>query len=181
MKLFLDMDGVLCDFQTKWERHLGFSSKLIKTEDQFIEHAKSLYGTDFYSKLEKTKDCDSIIKLAVLFFGDYDILSRPMVGDEANCAKHKSIWIANNLKIEPRSRIYVHSKDMYATDSFGLPNILIDDHRSNCEKFVEAGGIAIKFKSGAKSYDITDLSYGLHRAYLDNTNPRLIDLKRKYY
>ena len=185
MKVYLDMDGVLADFFSSWEKVIGKSYKTIKTEEQFLDKAKAITGTDFYFKLDKTKECDNVVKLVHKLFGSYHILSSPLKSDEQNCISHKTAWIAKHLKVQPDSMIFTGDKHFYATDSGFCPNILIDDHRKNCETFVKAGGIAIKFKTNAASYDIIDLSILLTRIAdeikLGTFKPKLIDLKRKQY
>lgn len=185
MRIYLDMDGVLVDFFSSWEKVIGKSYKTIKTEEQFLDKAKAINGTDFYFNLNKTKECDNVVKLVHALFNEYHILSSPLKSDENNCIAHKTAWIAKHLIIQPQSMTFTGDKHLYATDAGFCPNILIDDHRRNCESFVKAGGIAIKFKTNAASYDIIDLAILLTRiadeTKLGLLKPKLIDLKRKKF
>lgn len=152
LTLYLDLDGVLADFPTSFFKLTGKTS----TETDSYQAAKSqLIGTDFFANIEKFTYVDYLIKRVVEIFGDYRILSAPLIEDADNSRKHKLIWIANNLPIMPTEVVLTKDKAKYATPN----SILVDDHSYNTKSFTAAGGIGIDFVGGRDN--VADLLHKL--------------------
>ena len=86
---------------------------------------------------------------------------------------NKKQWCNNNLKIVAKEVIITKDKTEYAKN-----NILIDDFAPNLTKWVNSGGIAIKFKANSKNYTEEDLILTLEYLQKDiiknGFNPREI-------
>ena len=134
---------------------------------------KHIHGTKFFLNLPKFEHTDKILEFAHTKFGEFYILSSPLAGDEHNTEKLKKQWCNNNLKIVAKEVIITKDKTEYAKN-----NILIDDFAPNLTKWVNSGGIAIKFKANSKNYTEEDLILTLEYLQKDiiknGFNPREI-------
>lgn len=153
--IYFDLDGVFSDFFGMFAKTCGISSykEYGQNFDIFIKYCeKHIHGTDFFLNLPKFVDTDYILKEVKKSFGEFNILSSPLAGDEERTAILKKEWCKNNLLTVPKEVIISKTKTDYA---FG--NILIDDFSPNLKKWVNAGGIAIKYKANSKNYSAFDL------------------------
>ncbi len=151
MKVYLDMDGLLADTY-------GYIKKIFKLSDykdcNWDNVHKLVEERKFFEILPKTDICDQLINKVVDIFGEYSILSTPCAGIEIESAIAKTQWIRDNLLIKPHSVFFTDKKESYATHG----SILIDDYRPNITKWIEAGGIGLKFKYGSQHYTLEQLT-----------------------
>lgn len=148
------MDGVLADFAGAIEKVIDKKYKDIQSEKEFTEITeKYVVNTDFFARIDKYNSVDLLLQIIQQTFKEYDILSAPLPNDVDNVIKNKNIWIDSNLKsLLPSNRIFTHEKYHYAKG-----NILIDDYLPNLDKWVEHGGIGIKYKASSEKYNVTAL------------------------
>jgi hypothetical protein len=160
-EIFLDMDGVLCDFFSEYAKLAGVppdgsgrynyrnipSAKTDPTLNRMI-------GTDFFSRLPKFPTTDALVSTVTKLFGHYNICSSPLRGDHANSEEHKRIWLQQNLSIQPRDIIITSRKEKHATQPDGTPNILIDDRGTNIVSWRSKGGIGIKYQADEDSLNV---------------------------
>jgi len=152
-KIYLDMDGVLCDFFAEYAKLAGVKSGSYRD----IPPAKAdptldkMIGTDFFFRLPKFPTADALIKLVLQYTPTYDICSSPLRGDHANSGHWKKEWIKKNLSIKPAEIIITGRKEQHATNSDGSPNILIDDRGTNIVAWRARGGIGIKYQADEDS------------------------------
>ena len=155
--VYIDMDGVLSDFFTEYAKLAGIkdgdyrkipSAKIDPTLNKMV-------GTDFFNRLPKIGTANKLIQLVTKFTGgDYSILSSPLRGDKDNSARWKKVWIARELPTQPKEVLVTGRKESYATQSNGVPNILIDDRGKNIERWKSAGGFGIKYQADENSLDV---------------------------
>jgi len=150
-KIFLDMDGVLCDF---------------------IKGVKDTTGEDFTSP-DLNQGAKGKIKAEIEKKGDfwhnlawhpggaelfrYVKSSQPYILSayanwDKNCKDGKNSWIKRHLMI-PKQRINLvkrEDKQKYAVID-GVANILIDDYIKNIREWEAAGGIGIHHTNSAKT------------------------------
>ena len=164
-EVFLDMDGVLADFFAEYAALAGLPAG---SSYRDVPPAKNdptlnkMVGTDFFYRLPKFPVADTIVGLAVKFFGGYNICSSPLRGDHENSGVQKSRWIREHLNPQPK-HIYIESrKEKHAVQPDGTPNILIDDRKDNIIKWEAAGGIGIKFQADEDGLSV--ITQGLRRA-----------------
>ena len=164
-EVFLDMDGVLADFFAEYAVLAGLPAGSSYRDVPAAKNDPTLnkmVGTDFFYRLPKFPVADTIVGLAVKFFGGYNICSSPLRGDHENSGVQKSRWIKEHLNPQPK-HIYIESrKEKHATQPDGTPNILIDDRKDNIIKWEAAGGIGIKFQADEDGLDV--ITRGLRRA-----------------
>ena len=164
-KIYLDMDGVLADFFAEYAKLAGVTSGSYRD----IPPAKAdptldkMLGTDFFMRLPKFSTADSLVNLALKYTKNYGICSSPLRGDHANSEKWKREWIKKNLQPQPNMIFITSTKEKYAVNSDGSPNILIDDRGTNIERWRAKGGIGIKYQADENSLDV--VAKGLAHAY----------------
>jgi len=156
--VYLDMDGVMADFFGGVEKMYGVDhwKQLTndKTKDLKKEVIDRITGTNFFATLPKFETADALIDMVKQFTGGkFSINTSPLRGDNANSAKHKKTWIANNIE-QPDEIVVTGRKESWATDKgTGTPNILIDDRPINIQKWQAAGGYGILYQANRDSLD----------------------------
>ena len=156
--VYLDMDGVMADFFGGVEKMYGVDhwKQLTndKTKDLKKEVIDRITGTNFFATLPKFETADALIDMVKQFTGGkFSINTSPLRGDNANSAKHKKTWIANNIE-QPDEIVVTGRKESWATDKgTGVPNILIDDRPINIQKWQAAGGYGILYQANRDSLD----------------------------
>lgn len=156
-RIYLDMDGVLCDFE-------GAAFRLFGREDlaqsppthgprdlvAFLGisaaefwHTIAKQGSQWWERLEPYPWADTIITLAYAACDNVAILSDP-----ANCnhsAAGKLAWVGRRYSRVP----VVLTREKYRLAQPGA--VLIDDWARQCEAFEEEGGRAILFPAPRNS------------------------------
>ena len=144
--LYLDMDGVVADFDEYAARTLGLPpSEGIYPDEQWYKLASN---ERLYRDLEKTYYADELVDFCREFawnkYNLYFLTAVPKGNDVPWAFYDKVVWAQKHF-----SGIPVHfgpfSKDKYVHCTFG--DILIDDRLSNIEEWRSAGGIAIHHKN----------------------------------
>ena len=144
MKVFLDMDGVLTDFE-KAVTQIGAQSGLgdDASEEDKIKMYKKIEdaGEEFWSTMEWKEDGRQLWEALRKF--NPILLSAP--GFFRGSVSGKKMWVKNNM---PGVQLYIEN-DKY---KYAEPDaILIDDMEKNVEAWKEAGGIGILHKSAPQT------------------------------
>lgn len=169
-KIYLDMDGVLADFFHEYAKLAGVpANKFGKHDYRSIPPAKAdptldkMVGTDFFYRLPKFNTADSLVQLVLSYTPNYHICSSPLRGDNTNSGNWKKEWIKTNLSPQPTDVVITGTKERWAVNPDGSPNILIDDRGSNIERWRARGGIGIKYQADEDS--LQKVAQGLALAY----------------
>lgn len=156
MKIFLDMDGVLVDFQRPALARHGIrynvypsacgwdivkACNLLKpgcdmTPERFW---KGVEGKDFWAGLPKTSLCQPLIDLLLweVGFNNVCILSSCEIDGSID---GKRAWIKANLPKKLHDKhFFGRPKEFLATPD----SLLIDDYDGNVDKWIAAGGIGL--------------------------------------
>lgn len=154
MKIYLDMDGVLCNFHKGVDLFFNLPENTyskLKIEEKG-ELLKKISGTDFFLTLPKFDGVDELINQFWIADTSFNILTRPFDLDYVNSSLLKKKWIENNLECQPNEIIFEKHKFLYAT-SDGESNILIDDTKSNIDRWEANGGLGILFNRYTMSFN----------------------------
>lgn len=167
MKIFLDMDGVLMDFDRAlhdnglfvWSQRPGNRiyhhlppEHWTEEEAEHDRDISKLMGTvEFWDSIQPMADAHLLWDYCRPFMADV-LTARPRNEEAAarvSQAKTRSIWKFFDGAYDPR---HIHiclrsEKAKFALDDNYSPmterNILVDDLPGNCEEWARAGGIAI--------------------------------------
>lgn len=90
--LYIDMDGVLCDFKSSYEQKLK--------ENPELTYPQSQWG--FFIDLEPIKDAVDSVRYLSQYF-DVWILTRPSTYN-INCYSEKAFWIKKHLGFEMQEK-----------------------------------------------------------------------------
>lgn len=155
IQIYCDMDGVLCDFDKKFDHYYGIPPREYYTTkgSKAFEDAVNKAGIEFWSKMDWMtggRELWSII-------GKYDpiILTSP---SKFKYAKEGKIeWINNNLNPQPKKILFGQTGDKHSQMITDPKNsMLIDDYWPNLAPWKELGGIAIMHKDINKTKSILD-------------------------
>ena len=147
--VYLDMDGVLCDFKSPIAMTLGKQTFHQVTNREFDEFFKGTNVTDYFARLPMFPEARMLIQFVIGLVGSYKICSCPLKNYVKQSIHGKNRWIKKKLdkRHQPVSAHYVFDKSKYAVKEDGMPNILIDDQDDNIIAWRNAGGIAIQFEA----------------------------------
>ena len=162
--LYLDMDGVLTDFNknaseilnaSKQEKEKAQQSGHWSNEDwQTLKKAKHLFRT-----LPKTNIADDLVDLARKFRDDLGwsisiLTAVPKGNDVPDSFQDKVEWIQQYYPdIRVRFGPYSVDKQRHAEPN----DILVDDRKDNCDQWNAAGGIAIKVNEARREDALAQL------------------------
>ena len=152
MKVFLDMDGVLVDFQKGVNQILGLAidhywgvvqwnwlTKHGFTNDDLFRAVRT---KDFWVNLDWMPDGRALFEVITKWWKAPYLVTIPISESRGEYGKQK--WVESNLPERFWNRLIIMgwgtSKALLARDSNCL---LIDDKEENCEAFIRAGGSAI--------------------------------------
>lgn len=152
--LYVDMDGVLCDFDGGVKELLGepinqnnkklFWKKLKQmSESELVSHWANLDWTTQGKQL-----WNHVTKFNPI------ILSSPGTSMRSLIERGKTEWIEKHLSPAPSDIIYETEKEKYATPT----SIIIDDRDKVLDPWRAAGGIGIKYIDGQLSNTLSELS-----------------------
>lgn len=147
--IYLDMDGVIADFFGGIAEHYGVDHWKMVKEDKIY----GLKGTDFFMNLKpfetSSKLVDFVKHIAWQNEIQWGINSSPLRGDMMNSSYWKRRWLEHmGWMPAVENLIFTGRKENYATSTFdGLPNILIDDKPTNIKRWIEKGGIGIRYQA----------------------------------
>lgn len=145
--MFLDMDGVLVDFDGYFVRNFGVSYNSLHKADAW-KHVEAI--PNFFRKLPPLPNAKILfneINKAVGNKAHLEILTaKPRrTGHLVTCAMDKEFWIRRHIDKE----IFINCVDGWNNKRhFCQPNdILIDDSQRNCDDWNDAGGLAILYQN----------------------------------
>lgn len=170
--LYLDMDGVLADFDTA-------AQVLIRASNADAQRAANnghwpeedwnriVQERNFYRILPKMPLADELVELAIRFRDNLDfdvkILTAIPKGNDMPDAFHDKVdWINEHYgQYGFRVHFGPYSKDK-AHHCSGKEDILVDDRTSNCEEWRSAGGTAVQVKRGEYRQALIELEKIFH-------------------
>lgn len=152
MKLFLDCDGVLADFDKRAEEILGMRSREFEAIHGSKAFWKTIYSTpDFFYGLDKMPDADKLVD-AVKHLDPVILTGKPYGGWAEG---QKLRWRDEHFPDLPM--IVCLSKDKFTHMHHDKDNILVDDTLKYAHIWEEAGGTFIHHTSAEDS--IRQLQY----------------------
>jgi hypothetical protein len=171
--VYLDMDGVQCDFFKAWSKFEDVDNyKQIPKPEESIKRLASQgpeFVYRFFRDLEPLRGGLSVIEWLREHKIPYTILSSPLRYETQASIMGKQEWLDKHHLGASESAIYASDKSKYAVDSQGRPNVLIDDFGKNIIPWRNKGGIGIHHEP----YDAQPTIDALEKIYFgsdDNEN-----------
>ena len=153
-QLYLDLDGVLTDFNGRFRELIGHDPQEFEKKygSELFYLAIEEHGEKFWSEMNWLIDGKQLWNYVKHL--SPSILTRPI--EHESCYSGKVLWLNNNLG---KGIQYVIDKDKakYANENA----LLIDDNEENVRKFIEAGGQAILYKDSAQTINTLKKFYGI--------------------
>ena len=148
--LYLDMDGVIADFNGYADKVLGRKTEgAIWPEADWHELQKN---QRIYRDLEKTKEADDLVAFCKNFCAErnYNLMfltAVPKANDVKWAFYDKVLWVQKHYPDLPvMFGPYSSNKHLHCTGD----DILIDDRHSNIREWETAGGVAILYTGDLK-------------------------------
>ena len=144
-KIYLDMDGVLTDFQASFKKIDGRTTEQVEKEGDksFWDHVDK-GGLEFWSKMPWTKTGKQLWNYVKN--KNVAILSSP-ARSLPNSIKGKYIWIGRELgSIDVNLKRAREKQELASSES-----ILIDDLPKNIKQWKASGGHGILFKNAGQA------------------------------
>ena len=162
MKVFLDMDGLLANLFDKVTQEI-YNKPYRNITPEEKEKAKRIWSDKkkaaiFFNKLGGVESfftnlptfgdrTQAIIDVTVQIAGEYRICSHPASIDREASKRGKIEWIRKHLNPRPADMVFPQNKSIYARDSDGTSNILVDDFPPYIKSWRDAGGIAVEMRT----------------------------------
>jgi hypothetical protein len=168
--VYLDMDGVQCDFFKSWARFEQVNHyKDIPNSEESIKRLADQgpeFVYRFFRDLEPLRGGLSVVKWLRDHKIPYTILSAPLRYERQASIMGKREWLDKHHLGASESAIYASDKSKYAVDAQGRPNVLIDDFGKNILPWRNKGGIGIHHEP----YDEKPTIDALEEIFLSNEN-----------
>lgn len=169
-KVYLDMDGVITDWEKQFEKLSGIPIDTYESEhgDKKVGEFVHKSGINYYSTMPWMKDGQLLVNFLKNI--NTEILSH--AGD-ALSVKGKLMWLSDN-KVPFKPNLVDERADK---SKFASPeSILIDDRKDNVDDFIKAGGKAILHTDAIGTINTLKELLGIkqsHRLYNSILNPAL--------
>ncbi len=147
---YLDLDGVIAwlDKGVAEYNNISLTTQDAAGWDNTYWHnvLDNANISKFFSELDFMPNGKNLIGWFQRHHLPFEFLTRPVREPNTEaCIKGKTMWLRrqglNNIPV-----IFERDKEKYAIDKNGKPNILIDDHSGNIQKWNDAGGIGIHYR-----------------------------------
>ena len=161
-QIYVDMDGVLADLFNHVASLHDVDHYNHMTGDQWERFLKDTNAYELFRDLPAFPTANQLLEFTQRY-GGYSILSSPLNYDKKSSIKGKQEWLQKHITVPAKKIIFEHEKYIYAKQSDGTPNILIDDYGVNIKKWRDAGGYAIKYQADQDS--LKSVENGLREAF----------------
>jgi len=140
-QVFLDMDGVLADFELGLQEMLGHKIDLKGVSDVYDNRKRELTAKHLFRNLKPMPDAWKLIDWALNSGIHTEILTAAGTVNRTIVIKDKIEWIKQHCT---DNWVIIPTFKGSQKAAFAHPKaILVDDRERNIELFIEAGGIGI--------------------------------------
>tara|TARA_B100001123_G_C14616155_1_gene751855 strand:- start:29 stop:526 length:498 start_codon:yes stop_codon:yes gene_type:complete len=154
-QIFLDMDGVLADFETTCSRMLG--QKVWNTDSGhrlYDEHKRELTAKHLFRNLEPLPDAWKLVDYCMNSGIHTEILTAAGTVNRTIVVQDKIDWIRKH--VHPHWIVIPTFKGSQKAAFAHKKAVLVDDRQENIDHWIEAGGIGILHETAEQSINILD-------------------------
>lgn len=159
-KLYLDMDGVLTDFEMKFAQRFGFPSMTVRDRKNFSTEWPTFVEEKLFEELEWHEGGQELLAFIRQYPIEVEILSSsggPRFHEEVKA--QKKVWLkAHGIDYKVNVVPGRVKKKEYATPD----RILIDDTLEIITQFNDAGGVGIHHKDLGKTLKTLKVLLEMH-------------------
>jgi hypothetical protein len=143
-KIYLDMDGVVADFETRYRQLFGLNPNKAEKDKKFDGNFTEFIADNNFATLDMMPRSGYLISfLASLSIPTEILSSTANEKRHAEISRQKSVWLTTHgIRFKENFVPGKHLKYKFATPN----SILIDDTQSNIDDWNKAGGIGILHK-----------------------------------
>lgn len=159
IQIYCDMDGVLCDFDSRFEHYYGVPPREYAKEkgQKGMEDAVNKVGVAYWSKMPWLAGGKELWNK----ISKYDPIILTSPGKFEYAKQGKLEWIKENLNPQPKDIMFASTGNKYQAIKDKTPqeikrSMLIDDYYPNIAPWKEVGGIGIMYKSYDQVSSILD-------------------------
>lgn len=140
-KIYLDMDGVLCDFESRYQKLFGELPVYTREMKDWSENWDSFVKTEQFKTLEWNKGGKTLLEFVIHTGIDFEILSSSGGKKHHEAVKEqKKFWLqTNDILVKANIVPGRGNKSRYANSR----TVLIDDTPDVIDSFNSAGGYGI--------------------------------------
>lgn len=146
--VYLDMDGVLADFEAGYEKK--YKNLKDVSPEELHTQKKSFGDTGFYRDLPLMKDAKKLVKLVESYPVKVHVLTSVGSLTSKKNAVDKVLWLKKNFPQLVKNFNYTTSSKDKAKHA-NSDSLLIDDREKATNPFKSAGGSSILYKSFSKN------------------------------
>lgn len=142
--LYLDMDGVLCDFNKRYTELFGEEAASTRERKEFTDNWRIFIENGNFATLDWHPGADELLKYVRTLEGKVEIEILSSSGGElfhGRVLEQKLQWLKeHNINYKANITNGSRKKALYAS---GKDKILVDDTDYVIKAFIDAGGIGI--------------------------------------
>ncbi len=138
-KVYIDIDGVLADFQKSAEKIAACTIKELMRQNKWQDFKKNLCYSNFFLELEEMP----LVEILKKHIGKFEIITACGNYNTTGVKKMKKAWIEKTFGLEVTVHYVIksHEKAKFANNK----SLLIDDRPKSVNPFIKNGGFAMLF------------------------------------
>ena len=153
-KIFVDMDGVLCDFNKRYTEKFGRTPAEVKADrvnKMYSRHWHEFVDDAEFTSLEKMGNADELLGILRSVDDRFEICILSSAGGfdrQREVQEQKLAWLEMHDIYWPA--VIVPGRK-YKTGFAGVGALMIDDTYDVVESFIKAGGDGVWYKDGGEN------------------------------
>lgn len=149
--LYIDMDGVIADYESAVPKYTGKTIQQWKDEKKWDKIKETLANSDFFLQLETMP----LVEVLKKHIGKFEILTAVGHNNSEVVVQLKSMWLDQVFGVDAVKMNWVyksHEKQHFARHD----TLLVDDRKKSCIPFANNDGQVMLFSNTPSQIDMVD-------------------------